>query len=127
MRTPYVPDTRAYIQHYGAGLPAFRGELFQDGHGLGSLFGSVIGKVVPLFKQHVVPTLKTAGKTLLKSGADALTDVISGERDIKTAFRERGKEGLKNIGKTVVKRLNQGGEGYPRLCLSLIKQYVINK
>ena len=45
--------------------PEFRGELFQDGHGLGSLFGSVIRKVVPLFKQQVVPTLKTSGKTLL--------------------------------------------------------------
>lgn len=113
MRTPYVPNTDAYIQHYG-GLPTFRGDLFQDGHGLGSLFGSLARKVVPLFSKYVAPTLKTAGKTLLKSSAEAISDVISGERDFKTAFRERGKEGLKNVGKQVVNRLNQSGEGRRR-------------
>lgn len=113
MRTPYVPNTQAYLQHYG-GLPTFRGDLFQDGHGLGSLFGSLVRKVVPLFTRHVAPTLKSAGKTFLKSGAEALTDVITGERDLKTAFQERGREGLRNVGKDLVKRINQSGEGRRR-------------
>ena len=113
MRTPYVPNTQAYLQHYG-GLPTFRGDLFQDGHGLGSLFGSLVRKVVPLFTRHVAPTLKSAGKTFLKSGAEALTDVITGERDLKTAFQERGREGLRNVGKDLAKRINQSGEGRRR-------------
>lgn len=114
MRTPYVPDSRAYLHHYGAGLPTFRGDLFQDGYGLGNFFGSLVRKVVPVFKKYVAPTLKNAGKTLLKSGTEALTDVLSGEKDIKTAFEERGRQGLKNVGKVVVKRLNQEGDGRRR-------------
>ena len=43
----------------------------------------------------------TAGKTLLKSGADALGDVISGEKDIMSAIKDRGKEGLKQVGSDV--------------------------
>ena len=42
-------------------------------------------------------TAKSAGKILLKSGARAVGDIISGQKDIKTALMDRGLEGLKGL------------------------------
>ena len=65
--------------------------------------------MIPIISKTVLPRLKStaiaAGKTLLQSGTDVLSDVISGEKDFKTAFRDRKKEDLTTIGKSVVKRL----------------------
>ena len=38
-RVPYNPEAcaRTHMMHYGSGLPVFRGEFRQYGHGLGSL------------------------------------------------------------------------------------------
>ena len=97
-RVPYTPNVNAYHQHYGGGIgPVFKGDIYQDGYGLGGIFGSLFRKVVPILKS----TAMTAGKTLLKSGADALGDVISGEKDIMSAIKDRGKEGLKQVGSDV--------------------------
>ena len=66
-------------------------------------------KVVPILSKNVLPALKStakeAGKTLLRSGTDILGDVISGEKNFKSAFDDRKKEALSNIRKSVVKRL----------------------
>ena len=106
-RVPYYPDYDSYRRHYGSGLPVFKGRLYaQQGTGF---FGNLVKRVVPILSKTVLPALKStakeAGKTLLRSGTDLLGDVISGEKDFKTAFHDRKKEALTDIRKSVVKRL----------------------
>ena len=40
----------------------------------------------------------TAGVSLLRSGANLFSDIMSGEQDIKTALNRRGGEGIKRDG-----------------------------
>ena len=96
-RIPYIPNRSLYKDYYrasgGGGLPVFRG-IHQDGSGLlGNIF------------RFAMPLVKSAGKTLLKSGAEALSDVVSGEKDIKSALKERGLQGLQQVGRNVTGRL----------------------
>ena len=113
-RVPYIPDRSVYKLHYnsaGGGLPVFRG-VYQDGSGLlSNIFRSAL------------PILKSAGKTLLKSGARALTDVVEG-KDIKTAIKHRGVEGLKTVGRDMLGRaetaLRQTG-GRRRVSTTLVR------
>ena len=106
MRTQYIPDKDKWTAHYGgADLSPFKGTVYQEGYGLGGLFSSLAKKVLPVLTKTILPTIKSAGKTLVRSGAEALTDVISGEKDIASAFRERGEEGLRTIGSNVAKSI----------------------
>lgn len=98
-RVPFIPNRALYENHYrlrGGVLPVFRG-TYQDGSGLlSNLFRSAL----PILKS----TALSAGKTLLKSGADVLSDISSGRADIKTAIKQRGMEGLKSVGRDVLGR-----------------------
>ena len=90
-RVPYIPDHNLYRDYYkGSGLAVFKGN-FQDGSGI---LSNIMRYALPIVKS----VGKTVGKSVLRSGADVLRDVISGERDIKTALRQRGLEGLKHVG-----------------------------
>lgn len=96
-QVPFVADYNLYRRQYGGGIPVFKGTHFQQGYGLGSLFGSLA--------RGVLPILKSAGKEMLKSGAQALGDVISGDRDFGEVVRERGLAGLKNVGRNVTQQV----------------------
>ena len=65
-------------------MAVYTGARFQKGHGLGSVFGSVL--------RAALPTLKTAGKKVLKTGLETgvgiATDALKG-KNIKTAARQR--------------------------------------
>ena len=104
-RVPFVADLGAYRQHYGqrgGNLPIFRGLSHQDGYGVGGgIFSNIFKAIVPVLKN----TAKSAGKTLLKTGTRVLTDVVSGERDIKSALKRRGLEALGEVGTNVKKRV----------------------
>lgn len=103
-RVPYVADPDIYKEYYsGSGLPIFRG-TYQDGSGL---FSSIGKFAFPLLKNFA----KSAGKTLLRSGAQALSDVVSGESDIKSVLRQRGLESLKEIGKTTTGQILNAIDG----------------
>ena len=90
---PYVADPFLYRQHYGGAIPVLRGTVHQDGYGLGSLFGSVLRSVLPALKSTAV----SAGKTLLRSGAQAMGDIVSGERSVKDS--RKGYVRAENSGK----------------------------
>jgi len=100
--TTFVPDRRAYHRHYGGALPVFRGTVYQEGYGLGNIFGSLFRSVLPILKT----TAASAGKTLLRSGAQALGDIVSGERDVASALKHHSMEGLKNVGKDVLTNIS---------------------
>ncbi len=102
VRISYVPNRETYRNHYGAGggIPGvFKGDIYQDGYGIGGVIASLFRRVLPV----IASTAKSAGKTLLRSGARVLSDVVSGERDLKSSLREHGIEGLKSIVTDIVK------------------------
>lgn len=98
-RVPYVPNRDLYLQHYrqtgGGNLPVFKG-VYQDGSGL---LGDIFRAALPMLRSSAL----SAGKTLLSSGAKALSDIVSG-RNVKKAVTDRGLEGLKEIGRDVASR-----------------------
>lgn len=100
---PFVADPEAYRDHYaqrGGNLPIFHGLSHQDGYGIGGgIFSNIFKAIVPVLKK----TARSAGKTLLKSGTQVLADVVSGERDIKSAVKRRGLEALDEVGAKVKK------------------------
>ena len=60
-----------HFLHYGSGLPVFKGDIRQDGFGLGTILGSLLGQAVPDLKPMVISIEKTA----LKTGGRVLSDV----------------------------------------------------
>ena len=76
--------TDYYARQAGGALPYFAGAPYQRGHGLGSLFGSLLRSVMPLFKRGAV----ALGKGALKTGVRIADDVLSGQ-NIKKAAKRR--------------------------------------
>lgn len=93
----YVPNVNAYRNHYGGALPVFRA-YEQRGAGF---FGNLLRSALPLVKSGAKKLL-TSG---LKTGANILSDVVSGEKNFETALRDRGSEALTDIKKSVVNRI----------------------
>ena len=62
-----------YAQQAGGALPYFAGVQYQRGHGLGSLFGSLLRSAMPLIKRGAV----ALGKGALKTGVRIAGDVLS--------------------------------------------------
>lgn len=119
-RVPYVPNHELYRQYYsGGGFPnVFTGDAWQKGYGLGGLFSGLIRRAMPILKD----TALSAGKNLLRSGADLFEDVISGKKDWKTALKDRGIEGLKRVGGDVKNRVLRGGRKNKRKIPTTTKQ-----
>ena len=73
-----------YARQAGGALPYFAGAQYKRGHGLGSLFGSLLRSAMPLIKRGAV----ALGKGALKTGVRIAGDVLSGQ-NIKTAAKRR--------------------------------------
>lgn len=97
-RVNYNPNPNLYRMHYGGSLPVFRGMPYQDGYGIGGIFSKLARSVAPMIKsvsKTIAPIAKKAGKSLLKTGTQVLSDVVLGEDDIKSAVVKRGKQNLR--------------------------------
>lgn len=118
-RVPYVCDPKAYVEHYGGGLPTFRGEVVQEGYGLGNIISGFFRSLIPLASKHVVPLIKRSagavGKSLLRSGANVMKDVILEKKDPKSSLKRHAKTSLEDLISHVGKELNtQKGSGYKK-------------
>ena len=76
---------RNHRLHYGSGLPVFRGDLRQEGYGLGGILGGLFRQAIPILK----PVMKTIGKAALRTGGRVLSDVVRGKKPIKDAMKDR--------------------------------------
>ena len=76
-----------YAQQVGGALPYFAGARVQGEHGFGSLFGGLLRSVAPLIKRGAL----ALGNRALKTGAQIAGDVLSGEKNIRTAAKRRTK------------------------------------
>jgi len=100
MRKVYVCDPHCYHAHYqqkGGGFPIYVGAGVQRGHGLGGIFSGLAKMAIPMLKSAA----KSAGKTLLQSGAQFAGDLLGG-KNIKEAAKQRAIEAGKNIGQNVL-------------------------
>ena len=85
-----------YRNQVGTGLPVFRGNIVQRGHGLGSMFKGLLKTVVPLVNSGA----KSLGKQALSTGLDITRDVLSGQNFKDAAqqrLRETGTETLRKV------------------------------
>ena len=78
--------------HYGSGLPVFRGEIRQDGFGIGNLLGGLIRQAIPVLK----PMVKSLAHTALKTGGRVLSDVVDSKKSFKDAVKDRLIESVDN-------------------------------
>lgn len=119
-RTPYRPNPELYRLHYGQGLPVFIGDVQQDGYGLGGFLSSLFRKVMPIVSKTVVPflkqTAKTAGKSLLKTGTQVLSDVVLDDKNLKESVKRRGKEGVRDF-VTKVPEMSGGSYKVRKRCI----------
>ena len=81
-----------YRNQVGTGLPVFRGNRVQRGHGLGNMFKGLLKSVVPLVKSGA----KSLGKQALSTGLDITRDVLSGQ-NFKDAARQIERDGNRNV------------------------------
>ena len=101
-------DPQCYAHHYsqkGGGFPVYVGAGVQRGHGIGGLFSGLAKMALPLLKSAA----KTAGKSLLSSGAQFAGDLLKG-RNIKDAAKRRALQAGKNIGNDVLSSVRGFGQ-----------------
>ena len=73
-------------------LPYYRGVARQRGRGFGAL-AQVIGRTaVPFVKKFFVPAARRVGADLLEYAVPEMAEVISGEKNLKSAAASVGKK-----------------------------------
>ena len=91
-----------YARQAGGALPYFAGAQYQRGHGLGSLFGSLLRSTMPIIKRGAV----ALGRGALKTGVRIAGDVLSGQ-NIKTAAKRRVTDAIGSIRAPPGKRIKR--------------------
>lgn len=107
MRITYIPVSQKdwlHIIHdqHGAG---FLGYPYQRGAGLGSIFRRIF--------RAIMPYAKSAGKSLLSTGADIASDVVSGE-NLETAVKKNARKTAGNLLEAAAKKMRGGKLGKRR-------------
>ena len=109
-----------YLQQAGYGdITVYRAPMYQRGYGLGNAFKRFFRWIVPIFKEHAVPTLKT-GITALKdealsSASNVINDVLEG-KNLKDSAVQNIETSIENIKNKVEKKLK--GNGIKRVAKS---------
>ena len=104
-----MSEITQYYMNQASGMPYFSGPVSQQGHGFGGIFGRLFRAAVPLLKK-AAPVVKSAAKTVAKeairSGADVVDDLLSGE-NLGDSLAHRSEEGAKRIAKIGVKKVKK--------------------
>jgi hypothetical protein len=80
--------------HYGSGHPVFKGDLMQEGYGLGGIISGLFRRAIPIFAPILKEGAKTIGKVALKTGRNVLADVVNDKSSFKDSLRKRVGEAL---------------------------------
>lgn len=95
---PCDSDFSHHFQHqagYGiSDISVFRGQPYQRGYGIGSVFA-----------RYGVPILKFLTKHLVRTGMNVGADYLAGS-DFKSSFKAHGKQGLRNAAKQGLSKLS---------------------
>ena len=86
-------------------LPYYKGIGRQRGRGSGAL-AQVIGRTaIPFLRKYIVPAAKRVGADLLEFALTEVADVVSGQKNFKTAAKSVGRQKLrKQLGSGKQKR-----------------------
>ena len=92
-----------YSRQNGGEIPVFAGKRFQRGHGLGSILGGFVRRLVlPFFQTNAKSMLKNVAKT----GMEVADDVIEG-RWFVDSVKKRVPVGIKKVLRTLCFSLSQ--------------------
>ena len=76
-------------------LPYYKGVGRQRGRGFGAL-AQVIGRTaIPSLRKYIVPAAKRVGADLLEFAVPEVADVVSGQKNFKTAAKSVGRQTLR--------------------------------
>lgn len=109
--------TKYYMEKAGGGdnYDYFRGDVYQKGYGLGGTFKKFFKWIVPIFKRHALPVvksgLKTVGKEALSTAANIANDVVLG-KSLKDSANENISGSINNLKETFEKKME--GQGLKR-------------
>ena len=90
----------------GHGVPYFRGQMYQRGHGLGNIFRGIFKFLMPMAKS----VAKTVGKQALHTGFDIVSDTLHGH-DLKQAAKLRSRQAASKLLDAAKNELAQAGSG----------------
>ena len=102
-----------YLHQTGYGIDRiYRAQMYQRGYGLGNAFKRFFRWIVPIFKQHALPALKSGATALkdeaLSSASNIVNDVLEG-KDIKESANQNLESSIANIKDKVEKKLQGKG------------------
>lgn len=86
-------------------FPVYRGLSRQYGHGLGSIFKTVLRTVTPILKPAAKLGLQSIKKVAKEQGIQALQDVMAG-KNVKQVLKSHGKQALKSLGQTALNQMS---------------------
>ena len=75
--------------------PVYRGGAWQQGYGLGSIFGSLFRSAIPLLKDTGKTFVKNLSRKALKTGVGVAGDVIRG-RNLEDSVKKRMIQAMTN-------------------------------
>jgi len=97
-----------YKPQVGSGLSGFEGSRYQRGAGLGNIFKKFYNWILPIFKTHALPVIKSGAKTIgkeaVKTAANFANDAFDGE-DLETSIKHRTNEAFTSIANDVRKQI----------------------
>lgn len=76
--------------------------MHQRGGGLFSIISGLVRKATPFL-------MKTVAPAALNFGKNVISDVVSGEGNLKTSLRNRGRQALTGVGKEALRKIARGG------------------
>ena len=117
MTAVYDFNTSSHVfKHYyqsqtgaGGSIPVFRGSTRQRGYGIGGIFSKVFQRLAPVLKN----VAKSAGRQLVKSGANIITDVIDG-RSLRNAAMSNLSSGGQQLVSSLTSKLTKKRGGVKR-------------
>ena len=121
-----------YMEQAGGGYDVYKGALYQKGYGLGGTFRSLFRWIIPIFKQHALPALKSGAKQIgreaISTASNIAYDALAGKdineslkNNASTAFENLKNEAISsapevvsNIRNAIKEKMAQSGKGIKR-------------
>ena len=113
MRTRYVPISQKEWEIRFRQRGGFIGHPYQRGAGLGGIFRTIFRAILPMAKTAG----KFVGKTMLRSGADAATDLLEGH-NLKQVMKRRGRQAAGDLMQEAANKMKGGKRRKKRRCVT---------
>ena len=90
VKTKFNRDcSRIHHLHYGSGLPVFKGDIHQEGYGIGGFLSGLFRKALPVVAPMLKKGAEALARTAIKTGSNILSDVVTNRRGFKDSLKAR--------------------------------------